>query len=286
MINRLKNKYQYVKRNKLMYHPLYWRYVLNPISSLKHTLHMPKLNETQRHILTTLNRDGVVRFPFTDLFCDDTLFNELSEFYKNYQEENKNEIEKMRIDRSSNKPYLYSVSEKSKLLKPTNPMLKISKHPLLFNIVNNYLGLKASLRSCDIWHTFTSSEPTRSQNWHRDQEDFRMVKAFIYLNDVDEAAGPFVYAKRSHTKGIYFRDPVWFKEDGHHNKRSTDAEVERVISRSQWLTATGKAGTVILADTRGLHKGGFATEKERIAFTCMYVSPSSYFRPAFTVTTK
>lgn len=285
MVNRFKNKYQHIKRKSLMYHPLYWRFLLNPVTSLKYRLNKPRLNEIQRSALHTLNRDGVVAIPFSELFGDNALFDKLAAFYNAYQQANNDEIEEHRKSRNSNKPYSYTIADKFKILSTSNPMFEIASHHKLFDVVNSYLGMKASLRACDIWQTFVAtSGPVRSQNWHRDPEDFRLIKVFIYLNDVDDTAGPFFYAKGSHTKGARFKDPVWFREKNHHNNRSTDEEVDKVVPRSEWFKAVGKAGTIIIADTRGLHKGGFATEKERILFNCMYVSPSSYFKPAFTVT--
>ncbi len=32
-----------------------------------------------------------------------------------------------------------------------------------------------------------------SQRWHRDYNDKHLLKVFLYMSDVDEAAGPFEY---------------------------------------------------------------------------------------------
>ena len=45
------------------------------------------------------------------------------------------------------------------------------------------------------------SEAVSSQRWHRDPEDRKLCKVFIYLNDVDENAGHFTYVKGSHYLG-------------------------------------------------------------------------------------
>jgi hypothetical protein len=267
-----------------MYHPLYWRYVLNLLPSVKFSVNKPGLDDSQQTILSKLNKDGIAIFNFEELFGDRTLFNELNDFYKSYQDKYNSEIAEARDNRASNKPYSYTIGDKYKKMTADNPMLRIAGNKRLVDLVNNYLGLLSHLRYCDIWQTFIAeSGPIRSQNWHRDPEDFRLVKMFIYLNDVDETAGPFCYAKGSHTKGANFHDPEWFREDGRKNNRSTDEQVAKVVPQDQWVSATGKAGTVILADTRGLHKGGFATHKERILFTSMFVSPSSYYRPTFLI---
>ncbi|RYD59429.1 MAG: hypothetical protein EOP56_00765 [Sphingobacteriales bacterium] len=287
MIKAIVNRYSEVKRKRLMYDPFYWRYILNLLPSLKFSINKPNLDDKQAAILAKLNEDGIAIFPFDELFGENTLYEELKAFYTLYQNEHANEIEAQKRNRDSNKSYLHTIREKYKVLDIDNPLLKVVLNNKLAGIVDSYLGLQSHFRYCDIWQTFVAEgAPVRSQNWHRDPEDLRLVKVFIYLSDVDETAGPFFYAKGSHTKGRNFKDPAWYKEEGRNANRSSDEDVEKIIAKKDWLTATGKEGTVILADTRGLHKGGFATHKERIMYNAMFVSPSSYFKPTFTIDAK
>jgi len=39
---------------------------------------------------------------------------------------------------------------------------------------------------------------------------------------------------------------------------------------------TGAAGTIVFADTSGLHRGGFARECERLMYTSIYTPPGSW----------
>jgi len=50
------------------------------------------------------------------------------------------------------------------------------------------------------------------------------------------------------------------------------------VPPAYWRRATGPAGTIIFADTRGYHKGGEAHEHDRIMYTCMFTSPASESR--------
>lgn len=278
----INNRYQKLKKQKLMYDPMYWRYVLNLMPSLRFAMNKPKLDSSQQAILDRLNKDGIVSFNFEELFGNRQVFDELQQFYAAHQQKYAAEINEQRENRGNSKSYIYSIRDKYDVFDMKNPMVKVAVNDRLMPVVNSYLGLAGDFRYYDIWQTFIANQgPVRSQNWHRDPEDYLMVKVFIYLNDVDETGGPFMYAKGSHAKGANFKDPEWYKEDGRNANRSSDENVEKIIPRSDWMTATGKAGTVILADTRGLHKGGFATHNERIMYNSMFVSPSSYFKPTF-----
>ncbi len=145
----------------------------------------------------------------------------------------------------------------------------------LLRIADAYFGLYVKLRYYNVWHTFASHGSSReSQLWHYDREDNYILKVFLYLEDVDEGAGPFTYAPGSHKKGEYRSlDPEHFLETG--VRRSTDSQMKAAYPEDRWMRAVGAKGTIIFADTRGYHKGGEARTKDRIMFTSMYTSPAS-----------
>ena len=120
-------------------------------------------------------------------------------------------------------------------------------------------------------------EPRQSQRWHRDPEDRKMCKVFIYLTDVDASSGPFTYIRGSMASGplghlFRQRPPLGYYPP--------EGEVERSIPQERIMECTGRAGTVIFADTSGLHKGGYATEKRRILSTNGFVT-KAYNRGVF-----
>ena len=99
-----------------------------------------------------------------------------------------------------------------------------------------------------------------------------MCKFFIYLNDVDETSGPFTYVKGSNLGGrwrnVYPQRPPM-------GSYPLAGAVDAVVSATDVRPCTGKAGTVIFADTSGLHKGGYATAKERIMFMAGFITSAS-----------
>jgi hypothetical protein len=95
---------------------------------------------------------------------------------------------------------------------------------------------------------------------------------FVYLNDVNELQdGPFIYAPGTHQTGPIQQQPDYkvIKDV----KRTNDSQMDAVVSKDQWVVASGRKGTIVFADTHGMHKGGYVQRGERLLFTCMYLSP-------------
>lgn len=106
------------------------------------------------------------------------------------------------------------------------------------------------------------------QGWHRDSPSFKQTKAILYLTDTGIENGPFQYIEGSHKplSVLYsqFRYRLKFNES-----RFTDDEIDRIIKDkpSSLHTITGAAGTLIIADTRGIHRGAPIINGTRYALT-------------------
>jgi hypothetical protein len=150
-----------------------------------------------------------------------------------------------------------------------DPLLRVAVDQKLLEIVASYLGLWPSLHSVGAWLNYpTDAPPQTSQLWHRDPEDLRLVKAFIYLVDVDEQCGPFTYIPRTHPFGAEAARAQRLEK----KKRITDAQLTRAFPPDSWRVCTGPANTMILADTLGYHRGGKPTFGRRILITFTYTS--------------
>ena len=92
--------------------------------------------------------------------------------------------------------------------------------------------------------------------WHRDHPNVKQSKSIVYLTDVSLENGPFQYIESSHTSKNLYRDSFNYKYDQFQN-RFTEEEVQRLIEKEpeRLKTFTASAGTVILTDTRGIHRG-------------------------------
>jgi len=128
----------------------------------------------------------------------------------------------------------------------------------LISEVSQYFGFKPHIRYISVWVDFplTNNEPTWSQLFHRDSDDYYLIKVFFYLNDVDDLNGPFQYLKGTHVES--------WKE---FNLQKLD-----LLSKNNLESATGKKGTLILCDTNGYHRGLVPTTGYRSLLTVNYVS--------------
>lgn len=157
-----------------------------------------------------------------------------------------------------------------------SPLIKANLAEHLIRIVAAYLGLAPRFRAFSLRLTLVSPEGAQeyfSQRWHRDNEDKSLCKMFIYMTDVlEDADGPFKYIKGSHAAGKYgnvfpARPPSSLYPDL--------GGVEKLIPADAVETCLGRAGTVILADTGGLHKGGYTTSKPRFMYTGTFFTAAS-----------
>jgi hypothetical protein len=150
-----------------------------------------------------------------------------------------------------------------------DPLLKVALDRKLLEIVSSYLGLWPCLYSIAAWLNYPTDAPAQvSQLWHRDPEDLRLIKVFIYLADVDEQLGPFTYISQTHPFGA----KAALAQKLEKKKRVPDDRMNRVFPPESWRVCTGPAGTMIMADTLGYHRGGKPTAGRRILITFTYTS--------------
>jgi hypothetical protein len=106
------------------------------------------------------------------------------------------------------------------------------------------------------------------QGWHRDSAAYKQTKLMVYLTDVSADNGPFQYIAGSHHALDVVRCAVSYGFDVNQHRLGDDA-VARVIAaqpgRLRTLTAT--AGTAILFDSRGMHRGMPIVAGKRYAIT-------------------
>ena len=89
-----------------------------------------------------------------------------------------------------------------------SPWLSLFLHDRLLAVINGYLGVFSKLNAIDVWNTVPVEHDGAyqgSQRWHRDPEDSRLVKVFLYLNDVGAGAGAMQYVAQSRRGDRYGR---------------------------------------------------------------------------------
>lgn len=157
-----------------------------------------------------------------------------------------------------------------------NIFVRLALLPLVLEIVSAYFKMFARIRffSGGLTSPVTEGEDAKeSQRWHRDPGVGKICKVFLYLTDVDESSGPFMYVPKSQPGGElkkllphrYFGNGSFYPRDG-----AVETELKKRGLANAVKICKGRAGTIIFCNTTGLHKGGYATSKERLMFTALY----------------
>jgi hypothetical protein len=256
-----------------------WRYIFNFAPTLKYKVGGRAPAGEAARVLSTLNRQGVAITSASRLLGSPALFEELSAAVDARERELAGAIARARAEAASPKPgekqkeFIYPLLGARPTLDAGDIHVRFALQTPLLTIANAYFGMFTRLRYFNVWHTFTTQgDAHSSQLWHADRDDLHYVlKVFVNLSDVNEGAGPFTYAPGTHGKGARRTQPAYLFKEGY-TTRSSDEQMAQVVPPSEWITSVGPKGTIILADTRGYHKGGLARTLDRIMYTCMFAS--------------
>lgn len=106
--------------------------------------------------------------------------------------------------------------------------------------------------------------------WHRDSCFTNQFKTIIYLSDVGKDNGAFEYLRGSHKResfGFVSKAMADYKFD---QNRFSDNEIKNIVATCETLCLDrieGKAGDMILVNTRGIHRGSPLISGSRKAIT-------------------
>lgn len=262
-----------VKRDAFYY---FWRYATNSIRTLRAIRHVPAFADTPQ-ISRELEEQGIVSADSSAFLTaegqqrlaevsghllDKSRSREVSEILESG-------CVKAGFSDNSSKNYLINLLSKRDVHLPDSTLLKLALDAKLLEIVAGYLGLWPRLDAVNAWLNFPTDSPAvKSQIWHRDPEDLKIIKVFIYLVDVDKDRGPFTFIPKTHPFGAN-AGKVPAHED---SERIQADEMNRVFPPESHLVCTGPANTMILADTVGYHRGGKPHSGNRILLTFTYTS--------------
>ena len=258
----------------------YWAHdrILSNRSSRRRLAHaQPELDDVQRRIVADLTRDGFALLSFGELFPDEALWHEIEQQGAAFAAR----TDRARADGDPSikvrpgKEFVVRLHSYEARIGPDDPWFRTCASRRMLDIANTYVGLQTKLEYVDLWYSVPQPEGARrvaSQRWHRDFNDRKLVKAFLYLVDVDEQMGPFEYVPGSAGDGAYAK--VWPWEPLGQSYPDQREFAERVPDASV-RTFTGAKGTLIFCDTSGFHRGGLSTTDPRVLATATYSSPAS-----------
>ncbi len=138
---------------------------------------------------------------------------------------------------------------------------KLQSDPILLAIAAKYLERKPIHQGSLLWWSFPGERTyqqlsSNGQLFHYDLDDYRFIKFFFYLTDVDEQNGPHICVRGSHNR----------KKLSHLilRKRETDEDIIKYYGLESLVTIYGKAGFGFVEDGLCFHKGVPPTNKNRL----------------------
>ncbi|MAX81143.1 MAG: hypothetical protein CL843_13335 [Crocinitomicaceae bacterium] len=116
---------------------------------------------------------------------------------------------------------------------------------------------------------YKANNPGSGGGWHRDSALEPQIKAITYLSNVSAENGPYQYLVKSH-KSREILKLTWSGKVYFNQHRFKDELIQEVIDHDDLATFEAKQGTLILTDTRGIHRGMPIAEGSRYALTNYY----------------
>lgn len=155
-----------------------------------------------------------------------------------------------------------------------NPFVDIVLQPELLSIVGHAFGELPRLDYVLLTLSkSTDKDLSYSQLWHRDHDDTRVIKFFVYLTDVrDIDDGPFTFIPGPQSDGLGFRL----------RSHQTDAEIATHIPIDAITEMMAPRLSAFMVDTkRCLHMGSrLSPGHERLLYTATFISvPRLYPEP-------
>ncbi|MEM9164629.1 MAG: hypothetical protein AAGC54_16380, partial [Cyanobacteria bacterium P01_F01_bin.4] len=131
-------------------------------------------------------------------------------------------------------------------------------------LIEHYFQQPIAYLGCMLRRDIPNQRQTGIRFWHRDGEDYRVLKILIYLNDVDELGGPFEYIPRKVSPS--------YRSFRRQSSLIRDQQMARVVDRDLWKKCTGPEGTILIADTVSIFHHATIPQRDRLALTFAYTS--------------
>jgi len=158
-------------------------------------------------------------------------------------------------------------------------VVRIATDGRVLSLAEQHLGMPPTIVQITAWWSLPEREsPYGAQIFHRDRDDFRACKLFVYLNDVSADDGPHIFATGTHrldgvkkalaAKGVP-PDAIgdYFAGDG----RGVDGSIDDIFGEAV-CEVTGAAGTAFLENTYGFHRGKVPKSGARCILQILYAA--------------
>ena len=156
----------------------------------------------------------------------------------------------------------------AKLPRPLDSrIMALARHPAVLRLIGRYLGGLPILYRINLLDSANEEiQPESSQFFHVDPEDFRQLKIFLLVEDVDAESGPL------HLLRADASDRVRVAR-GHRHGRVSDEEVLSIAPPEALVPCTGPSGTLAIGDTsRCFHFGSRPGARRRHVVMIQYLT--------------
>lgn len=159
----------------------------------------------------------------------------------------------------------------SEQIRTHKALASIAENSVICEIAKRYIGCAPILVSRQVWTTRAPLDRSAevvsdaAMAFHCDSDYFGFLKFFILLTDVGADNGPFSFVPRSH------------KGRRHVAGRMRDSEI--ISGNDELCLGVGRAGDLIIADTKGWHKAtppklGYRTMFQVVYSSSLFGSPT------------
>jgi hypothetical protein len=230
-------------------------------SRARHHAELPKLETRDRAIVDRLEREGICITSLAELEIPD------SQQLLDAAAPITGELAQLSRAPSHAGKHTLMATDRQLLAHPE--ILRWGLSERILKIVECYLGLPVGYGGLSFYYSVADGRDAGPRIWHRDKEDWRMIKVAVYLNDVDESGGPYQCVNTVANN--------WLKANLPPYQGLTNAQMEETLAANDiqdWpISCIGKTGTVIFTDTsRCYHRGKPPIDTDRSAVFFHYFS--------------
>jgi len=153
----------------------------------------------------------------------------------------------------------------------TDPVIdEIAKDTLILSVARKYFNAEpVHVKTSIFWlfplepHERLTDRKQGTLTFHFDVDDYQAMRMFLYLNDVDDFAGPHVRVPRSHRQKRFRHRVSPFRS-------RSDEVIAEVYGRDAIDTVTGPAGTGFLENPLCFHKAERPVSAPRLVMIVHY----------------
>ncbi|MFM7325806.1 MAG: phytanoyl-CoA dioxygenase family protein, partial [Nodosilinea sp.] len=152
----------------------------------------------------------------------------------------------------------------------TPGIMELINDSRLLEMVAEILGCKPTLSEVSLWWLYHDYDPQEEATnhtgyasypleYHRDIDNWRVVRVFLYLTDVDAESGPHSYLRGTQMMNL----PIFRRVN-----LAPNQPLHPLLQRR--LDITGQAGTLIIMDPFGLHRAIVPKTQDRLMLAFSY----------------